>query len=117
MAKKCLTNEEFNEVLELFGKSQFRSGSILYTEQSRTYHYALFIYFPEYGEKVLDTMLEKFGKNIDFETKFVPNEDFTEAQIKDYVSLYKLKGKITKNTPILELKVRGYINDVLPCRA
>lgn len=113
MAKKCLSNKEFQEVLELLGKQVFRDGSIYYVDNSKRYHYALFVYFPEYSEKVLDVMTEKFGKNIDFETVFVPNEYFTKSRIEDYIELYKLNDRftITEQTPILELKVRGYINE------
>lgn len=113
MTKKCLSNKEFQEVLELLGKQVFRDGSIHYVDHSKRYHYALFVYFPEYQEKVLDGMLEKFGKNIDFETVFVPNKDFSKSEIEDYTELYKLNNRftITEQTPILELKVRGYINE------
>ena len=113
MTKKCLSNKEFQEVLELLGKQVFRNGAIHYVDYSKRYHYALFVYFPEYSEKVIDVMADKFGRNIDFETVHVPNKDFSKSEIEEYTEIYKLNNRftITEQTPILELKVRGYINE------
>ena len=117
MAKKCISDEEFNEIKNLFGKNYIHEGGLRYIkgisancEKSRYYHTILFVYFPEYADKVISYIEDKFGRNIEFETKLTPNEHYTEQLLKDYTKLFKLNERfnITKQNPICELRIRGY---------
>lgn len=102
--KKCLTTKEFEEVVELLGDSCFRKGSIYYTSKSRYYHVATFICFPQYPAQVISPMLEKYGYNVEFETIEVSKE-----RLLNMLEVYNIdKSKITRQTPVCELKVRGY---------
>ena len=107
--KKCLTTKEFEKVAELLGDSCFRKGSIYYTSKSRYYHIATFICFPQYPAQVISPMLEKYGYNVEFETVEVPTDYTSKEKLLDLIELHNIdKSKITKQTPVCELRVRGY---------